>query len=87
MPYSIKSSELASMSESEREQALTEMVYTALHNPNGSKQALQAQIRQLEIRYEMNSDEMRRGFAAGKVRETAEIAKWFFLLATLKMYD
>jgi hypothetical protein len=42
--------------------------------------AIDDRIRELEVRYEMSSEEMRAGFKAGTVRDTADISRWLILL-------
>ena len=82
MRYSVRLSDLSYMSESERNQELGKLVEVAKQNRNnGSDPLLNARIRQFEMRYEMSSDTMRERLRTGEIRETAEIAKWLFLLS------
>jgi hypothetical protein len=76
----MKLAELSKMTESQRNSALEDLVRAAQAPPNGQLSALEAEIRDFEIRYEMTSDEMRAGFRAGNVRDTADIAKWLMLV-------
>jgi hypothetical protein len=86
MAYSVKSSDLANMSEPERGQVLGALVNAALHETEAGDALLRERIREFELRYEMSSDEMRAEYSQGKVRETAEIAQWLFLLETIDNY-
>ena len=53
----------------------------ALRQPlNGQLVDLESRLRDFEIRYEMPSEEMRRQYRAGKLRETHDICRWLMLL-------
>src|SRR5436853_514257 len=84
MPHTIKSSDLVYMTEEERRKALAELVNATRQNGDADRTLLRARVRQYELRYEMRSDEMLKQYAAGKIRETAEIADWLFWLGVLK---
>ncbi|HEX5724436.1 MAG TPA: hypothetical protein VFX98_03170 [Longimicrobiaceae bacterium] len=80
MPLSIRLNDLADMDETEREEALSSLVEAAKTNGAAGRAVLNARIRRFEERYEISSDEMLRRLASGEMKETAEIAKWLFLL-------
>jgi deoxyribose-phosphate aldolase len=82
MKYKIKLSRLSDMSDSDRKDALTALVDAARVKTNGGVSALNARVKKFELRYEMSSEELKRKCAEGKIKETAEIAKWLFLLNT-----
>ncbi len=77
---SIKLNALAALSEGEREQILAKLIHGARLPRNGQASALDARIRDYEIRFEMTSEELHQELRAGRLRETAEIAHWLFLL-------
>ena len=77
---SIKLNALAALSEREREQVLTELIQSARLPRNGQASALDARIREYEIRFEMTSEELHEQLRAGRLIETAEIAQCLFLL-------
>ena len=66
--------------ELERVKILGEFVRSALAPRNGQASVLEARIREYEVRFEMTSAELHQGLRDGTQRETAEIAKWLFLL-------
>lgn len=70
------------MSVEEKERELRRLTDAANAQPNGQRAALDGRIRQLELRYEMTSEEMLGRLARGEIRETAEIADWLFLIET-----
>ena len=76
----IRLSTLFALPAAERARAIDALGERANGKPNGQLAALDAEIGELEIRYEMTSEEMRAGFEAGKVRDTADIAGWLMLL-------
>lgn len=80
MGYAIKTRELAGMMPGERTLVLEEVVAAAKAPRNGQAAVIDNRIRQFEERYERTSDELIRGLADGKIRETAEIAQWLFWL-------
>ena len=52
---------------------------------NGTAAAyLVSRVKQFELRYEMDSDELLRRLSEGEQSETAEIAEWLFLLDALR---
>lgn len=80
----IKLSELATMPEDEKNRRLGELVQ-AVVNPTALELAAQRnditeKIQQLEFRYKMSSDEMKRQLREGKIRETADFCHWLMLL-------
>ena len=76
----IRLSELAKMPEGARSRVLGDLVEKSKGKPNGQMKEIDASIRELEMRYEMSSAEMRAGFKAGTVRDTADISRWLMLL-------
>ncbi len=82
MGYSIKASDLAAMSESERAIVLDELCAAANRPLNGQAAVMDARIREYEQRYEMSSRELLERLAAGVVHETADISRWLFWLDT-----
>ena len=80
MRYTVRSTDLRYMSESERNKELTNLVQAAKQGHQTGSSVLDARIKQFEMRYEMSSDTMRKKVSAGEMRETAEIAGWLFWL-------
>ncbi len=76
----IKLKALYEMSAQEREKTLSELVKGANLPRNGHPSRLDARIREFEVRFEMTSAELHERLRAGVLEETAEIAKWLFLL-------
>jgi len=70
----LRLSELGAMSEEDRARALGAMAVNGVE--------LDAEVRALELRYEMTSDTMRSRVKAGGL-DTADTAKWLVLLAAL----
>jgi molybdenum-dependent DNA-binding transcriptional regulator ModE len=82
MTYGIRGSDLAKLTEPERNVMLEHLVRHARSGGSATGRAvLQAKIRALECRYEMTSSEMLKKFRAREIRETAEISKWLFLIS------
>ncbi len=73
-------SELAKLPKTEKKAALADLARAAKEPRNGQARELDGQIRDLEIRYEMTSEEMRRRFADGLLSDTADISLWLVLL-------
>ncbi len=71
---------LSEMPAQEREETLSELVKGAILPRNGETSRLDARIREFEVRFEMTSAELHEGLRTGDLKETAEIAKWLFLL-------
>lgn len=80
MTTTISLAELATMSPADRARALDELVTEARGPRNGNFADVEAEIRALEVRYELNSAQLLEGLEKGTERETAEIAHWLFLL-------
>lgn len=59
---------------------MSKLVKSAKAAPNGQMNALDAEIRDYEIRYAMTSEKMLSEFKAGVVKDTADIAKWLILV-------
>lgn len=76
--YSLLTTDLRAMTEEERRQALGAIVEQGRGIQNGERAVLNARIRVFEERYEMTSSEMRQALRDGRLRETAEIARWLF---------
>ncbi len=76
----IKLKALSEMSPREREETLSALVKGAILPRNGQTSRLDARIREFEVRFEMTSTELHERLRAGNLKETAEIAKWLFLL-------
>jgi len=80
MTQRMRITDIAKMTESERTEALASLVSKARSGSAAARVAVSARLRAYEIRYEMTSEEMLRQFRAGQIRETADIAKWLFLI-------
>ena len=65
MSYQIRSSDLANMTEKERIDVLADLVNATKYDGDRDRRVLRARIRQFELRYEMTSEAMLRGFTAG----------------------
>ena len=80
MLHQITSAALSQLGDAQKRDELSELVANA-RSANGSASAyLQGRIHAFEERYEMTSSELLRVVADGSQRETADIAKWLFLL-------
>ena len=80
MAQHVRSADLALMSTEEREVVLGRLVDSAAGPRNGQRAEIEARIRRFELRYEVSSAELLKELAAGKRKETAEIAEWLFWL-------
>ena len=78
----IKLSTLSEMSPEERAKTIAEIVKRGSRASNGQTVVLDQRIREFEMRYEMTSAELHQRLRDGSQRETADIAKWLFLLDT-----
>ena len=78
MAQHVRSADLALMNTGEREIVLRELVDAAAGPRNGQLAEIEARIRRFEFRYEITSAELLKELAAGKRKETAEIADWLF---------
>ena len=82
MAYTIKTADLANMTERERAVVLTELTESANGPRNGQAVVIDARIRKFESRYEMSSEELLRRLHSGEIAETAEVSQWLFWLNT-----
>ncbi|HEY5310965.1 MAG TPA: hypothetical protein VIK18_00550 [Pirellulales bacterium] len=72
--------ELENLSADERARRVSEFVAKRHDPPNGEIAALETELAELEKSYDMPSDTMRSEYAAGRVRENADICRWLMLL-------
>jgi hypothetical protein len=75
--YSVRLDEFAGMTPAEQAGTLTGLVRAA-RTREGTSSAAAARVRAFELRYEMSTAEMIRGYRSGELRETADIAEWLF---------
>ncbi len=80
MRKAIRFSDYRRMNAAEKAEALRELAVSAQGLPNGELTLVEARIRAFEAQYEMTSDEMRARVAAGRLAETADIARWLIAL-------
>ncbi len=80
MVHQILLSDLSHMSESEREEQLSALVRAARQPSDAARSLLNSRIREFELRYEMSSETLLQKLRKGEVKETADIARWLFLL-------
>jgi hypothetical protein len=80
MPYSVLTTDLRSMTVDERNQALAAIVQQGRGAQNGERAILNARIRAFEERYEISSADLREALRVGRMKETAEVARWLFWL-------
>ncbi len=71
-------SDLSAMTEAECNEALGLLVGEAKAHGKRSR-VIDAKVRELELRYAMTTVEMKRRFAAGDLKDTADIARWSVL--------
>ena len=71
---------MSKLSAEERATAVAELGRRAAAPRNGQAKDIEARIRAFEVRYEMTSKEMRRRFASGELRDTADTSRWLMLL-------
>ena len=77
---SISLNTLRALPAADRAQALAELAANAAAPRNGQSAVLDARIRVFERQYEMTSDELHQRLRTGQQTETADVAKWLFLL-------
>ncbi len=77
--HSLRLSELASLSDSEKSQAMSRFLHKS-GTPNGQLAELDRRIATFERVYETTSEMMRAELASGTRKETAEICQWLMLL-------
>jgi hypothetical protein len=80
MVKTLRLTELSKLSPTERDAAVRDLARSALAQQNGETEAVGAQIRAFERRYEMTSAAMEAKLASGALQETAEIASWLIAL-------
>jgi len=81
MAYSVRMSEFREMSEEERAGVVSKLAREALKSPNGQMmEQLNAEIRDFERRYEITSEHLREELYEGQRPETADVARWLWLL-------
>lgn len=56
------------------------VVRSAKAAPNGGLDRLNAQIREFEVRYEVESGHLRAALSQGRIRDTGDVARWLVLL-------
>jgi hypothetical protein len=76
--YSVRLSDLGTMTPTGRERELSQVVDRAQAPRNGQAAVLAAKIKAFEARYEITSDQMIEELRAGRRQETAEISRWLF---------
>ena len=72
--------ELKALNPDERARRISEFVAKRHEQPNGELAALAAELAELENFYGMPSETMRSEYAAGRVRENADVCRWLMLL-------
>ncbi len=81
MRKAIRFSDYGRLNVAEKAEALRELAVSAQDLPDGGELTIiDARIRAFETQYEMTSDEMRARVAAGRLPETADIARWLIAL-------
>lgn len=82
----LNSSYLATLDEQGRASAWAKLAEDA-KKANGEATAyLESRIRSFELRYEITSEELLRALEQDRIKETAEIAEWLFLLSALETH-
>ena len=76
----VSMAELRAMTAGQRKSVVADLLSRATAARNGQASALDDRIRDYELRFEMTSTELRERLRSGQQPETAEIAKWLFLL-------
>ena len=82
MTHRIKLSELAHLPNDDVEKILSELIDATKSRQNGGLQLLNARVKEYELRYEMTSEKFLQAISEGTVKETADFAKWLFLIET-----
>lgn len=81
-------SDLSAMSESDKQQALSDFLKPLTPDEhNAVKAMLDCQIRDYEFQEGMSSEEMREKLCRGEIRETDIICQWLFKLNIRERYD
>jgi len=80
MLQTVRTADLALMTEPERQAALGEMMRAVKAPVNGYASILAARLREFERRYEISSRQLIEQLKAGTRNETADIARWLMLL-------
>jgi hypothetical protein len=78
--YSVKMSEFREMSEEQRSAAVSRLVQGALTRPNGLAERIEMEIGAFERKYEITSERLLEELYEGTRSETADIARWLWLL-------
>lgn len=70
----------SALSPEERDAAVEELGRKAVAPRNGQVVGIEARVQAFEAQYGMSSGEMRRRFATGEIRDTADTSSWLMLL-------
>lgn len=82
----LTSAELTTLSPALKEQRLAELVDNARSANGSASQYIRARIHAFELRYEMTSGQLLERLRDSSQPETAEVAKWLFLIDTLERH-
>lgn len=80
MTYQLKFKDLAGMIPEERGAEYSTAARELRAPERSGLEALDARIREYELRYEISSEDLLEKLERGEMKETAEIARWLFLL-------
>ena len=86
MLHQLTSAELVTLPAALKERRLAELVHNARSANGSASQYLRARIHAFELRYEMTSEQLLERLRDNSQLETAEIAKWLFLIDTLERH-
>ena len=76
----VRTHELRGLPDQERERRLDELVERARAPRNWQASVLTDKIRELEVRYEIDSTDMLKRLARGEMTDTADVSRWLILL-------
>ena len=85
MRRSIKLSDYARMTAGEKQAAAAELARAAHGPPNGEVSFVEAEIRELERRYEMTSAQMEERVGDGRMPETEDVARWLIAVEVRRL--
>lgn len=72
----MKLQDLKAMSPKQREAAIANLARASMGPANGQMGPLHARLRELEVRYEMSTQEMLALARKGELRDTADFSRW-----------
>ena len=85
MRRSVKMSDYSRMTTGQKQAAAAALARAAHAAPNGEVGFVEAEIRELERRYEMTSEQMEARVSDGRMPETEDVARWFIAIEARRL--